>query len=198
MPTKQRTYRRNIQDKAKFLVDDMISIHNKVLPIRLDLRFPEAYVHDGRNAEAEQFAKRIAQHCRYHGIGFRYLLVREQNGSENPHYHGLMLVDGSKHQKPYAIQQLADRNWKSVLGTEVEGLVDYCQPKPGYPIPPLTVIRRPAATATGDDLRMRTAQFEQARDNALRNADYLAKETTKGGASKHDREMLASQVRKQR
>jgi len=198
MTTIDYTYRSRIQSRARELIDDMISCHNKVLPIRFDLRFPDGYWHNGGNEEIEQFNKRLAQHCRYHGLDIRYLTVREQNISANPHYHVLVLVDGNKHQHPGAIHQVANHIWKDVVDSKQDGLVNFCYHQAGHIIPALELIRRPSTNASGDTLVLQQTLFERAVSIALAHADYLAKEATKGNAPDGVREMLASQVRMRR
>lgn len=195
MTTPDYAYRFSIQSRVRELIDDMISCHNKVLPIRLDLHFPDGYWHNGGNDEIEQFNKRLAQHYRYHGLDIRYLAVREQNISSNPHYHVLVLVDGNKHQHPAAVHGVANHIWKGVVDSKQDGLVNFCYHQPNHPIPALEVIRRPSANASGDTLLLQQAQFDRAVSIALAHADYLAKEMTKGNAPDGVREMLASQVR---
>lgn len=198
MTTTEYTYRFGIQSRISGLLKNMIDLHNKVLPIRFDLHFPGGYQHNGGNDEIEQFNKRLTQHCRYYRLDIRYLTVREQNISSHPHYHVLILVDGNKHQHPGAIHQVANHIWKGVVGSEQDGLVNFCYHQADHTTPALELIRRPSACASGDTLLHQQALFERAVSIALAHADYLAKEATKGNAPDGTREMLASQVRTRR
>lgn len=195
MATTKGTYRTNIQGKIEELIDEVSERHNKVLPIRMDFHFPQGYRHDGGNAEIQNLHKRVAQHDRYHRTDSRYLTVREQNTSDFPHYHTLLLVDGNKRQNPRGIQENVASIWRDIVGSDQKGIVDFCKHQEGHPIPPLEMIRRPSSLATGEQLEKQTAAFEKARQVALDHAAYLAKKATKGNAPDGVREMLASQVR---
>lgn len=198
MATTKDTYRANIQGKIEELIDEANERHNKVLPIRMDFHFPQGYQHNGENEEIQKLHKRVSRRDRYRRTDSRYLTVREQNTSDCPHYHTLLLVDGNKHQNPRGIQEEVASIWLDIVGSDQKGIVNFCKHQEGYPIPPLEMIRRPSSRATGEQLEKQTAAFEKARQVALDHADYLAKETTKGNAPDGVREMLASQVRPKR
>ncbi len=189
-------YRDNILQRSNELINYMIFNHNKTLLIRIDLRLPSSYVHNGLNDEIEQFNKNMVRCFRYGNIDIKYIVVREQSSSNHPHYHVLIIVDGNKIQNPYAVLETATRIWNSIVGSDASGLVHLCQHQPGHPIPPLEMIRRPSSRATGERLEQQTAAFERAKQIAFDHASYLAKEFTKGNAPAGVREMLASQIRR--
>lgn len=189
-------YRDNILQVSQEQIDTMIERHNKVLPVRLDIRFPEEYVTDGSNKEIQSLLKNTQEHYRYHGIDSSYVVVREQDTSLNPHYHGLLLLDGNKCQSPEGVKQVVSKKWKSVVGSEKDGLVDYCRHQPYHPLPALEMIRRPSSVAVEEILERQEESFVKARQTALDHADYLAKERTKGNAPDGVRELLASRVSK--
>jgi hypothetical protein len=190
------SYRDNILERSRQLIDHMIVNHNKVLLTRIDLRFPTTYPHNGLNDEAERFNKNLKRTFDYNRIDIRYLLVREQSYSHHPHYHALIIVDGNKTQNPYTILEIATRTWNGIVGSDTPGLVHLCQHQERHPIPPMEMIRRPSSLATGAQLREQTIAFERARRIALDHTAYLAKEFTKGNAPDGVREMLASQIRR--
>lgn len=187
-------YRENIQICIHNLLQYMIATHNKVLPVRFDLRFPTGYSHDGHNHEVQYLARRVVQHYAYHGIECVYVIVREQNMSPVPHYHCLILLDGAQCQYPEAVKDLANHLWKDIVKSNLDGLVDYCRPHSGHPIPPLEMIRRPSSVATGEVLLQQQWDFDGTTRTVLAHGNYLAKEHTKGQAPKGVRELLASQI----
>ena len=190
------SYRDNILETSRQLIEHMIVNHHKVLTVRIDIRFPSSYPHNGMNDEIEQFNKNIARCFRYRNVDMRYIDVREQNYSYHPHYHALIIVDGNKIQNPYTILEVATRTWNGIVGSDTLGLVHLCTHQEGHPIPPMEMIRRPSSLATGAQLEQQTAAFERARRIALDHTAYLAKEFTKGNAPEGVREMLASQIRR--
>lgn len=209
---KHRTYRKSILDLTQKLVDGMIDKHSQVLPVRLDLRFPQDYQNDGSNAEIQRVLKQVSMHYRRQHTDLTYTVTREQDTSHNPHYHAWFLVDGNKHQCPHDVQQTVTEKWVGCVGGDPDGIVDYCRHKETHPLPAMEKIVRPSSKATGEELERQTEEFNRTRKLALDHASYLAKEKTKvrqkkTGKPKRSkapkptipdgvREVLASQVRK--
>lgn len=207
---KHRTYRKSILDLTQKLVDGMIDKHSQVLPVRLDLRFPQDYQNDGRNTEIQRALKQVSMHYRRQNTDIAYLVAREQDTSHNPHYHAWFLVDGNKHQCPHDIQKTVTEKWVGCVGGDPDGMVDYCKHKETHPLPPMEKIVRPSSKATGEELERQTEELNRTRKLALDHASYLAKEDTKCRSKDTDtsdrsskpkptipdgvREVLASQV----
>ena len=73
----------------------MTNEHCRVLFIRFDLRFPRDHVANGKNDEISRFFKKMKDNARTNECEFHYVWVREQKESANPHYHCLVLLNGS-------------------------------------------------------------------------------------------------------
>lgn len=98
--------RDDIMGRITGAVNHMTEHHNKVLAIRFDVRFPIGFPSQiGKNTLISRFIARLADCYAYRGIAFRYVWVREVVGSDHPHYHFFVLVDGAKIQSPYSVFQ---------------------------------------------------------------------------------------------
>jgi len=172
-------------------LDGMISRRNKVLVIRLDIRFPVGYVHDGGNMELSKFLRRLRENIEYSIGKLHYVWAREQVNSCVPHYHLILMLDGAKTQNPMGILHEADRIWSNTIRYTGTGLVHFCQQDQwsGH-----VMIRRPSSVAVGEDLLVQQRQFTDAYHTALAKGAYLAKTFGKGGTPAHVRECGCSQM----
>ena len=183
------------EDNFNQVFDHMTNSHRRVLPVRVDLRFPQGYGHDGGNREIQSFHKRMGQHCRNNATELRYHTVREQASSDTPHYHVMLFLDGDRVRSPLGVKKNCTRIWNDIVGYEGNGLVDYCVPKPEYPIEPLRMVHRPSSKAMGSKLDDQRTEFEAAKAIVGQHAAYLNKPETKGNAPHRIREVFTSQVR---
>ena len=184
-------YRQDILSQIIARLNGMISRHNKVLLIRFDIRFPNGYPHDGNNHEISCLLRRLRENLGYSGIDVQYAWVREQVSSLVPHYHVVVMIDGSKIQNPVGVLHEADRIWRHTVGYDVTGLVDFCCHDGGVGH---VMLRRPSSVATGEALEIRQHQFRDAYDNAVRRVMYLAKSYSKGNTPPRVREFGCSQM----
>ena len=113
-------------DNFEEILEYMIKRHSRVLPVRVDLRFPQGYHHDGKNTELQRFHRWIEQHYRDRNIECRHHSVREQNSSVNPHYHVMLLLDGNRVRSPVDVYETCNRIWKLIVNSDQDGLVHYC------------------------------------------------------------------------
>ncbi|WP_422652953.1 YagK/YfjJ domain-containing protein [Arenibaculum sp.] len=170
----------------------MLERHNKVLVIRFDVRFPSGYAHDGKNAELSIFIRRLGEILLYWGIDSQYVWVREQVSSGVPHYHFVLMVDGSKVQNPRGILNDAERIWSALTGVAPGGLIDHCRHVySGTQTPGHVMVRRPPKATTGDP-EAHWREYERSRSDALALGSYLAKPQGKGMAPPRVREFGAS------
>lgn len=185
------SYREDIFHHITNRLDWMISRHNKVLVIRFDVRYPDGYPHDGRNTQLSNFLRRLRENIEYSGCRVQYVWAREQVSSPVPHYHVMLIIDGSKVQNPMGILHEADRIWAYMLGHTGTGLVHFCQQdgSVGH-----VMIRRPSSVAEGNDLFVQQRQFGEAYNDAIGKGAYLAKTYSKGGAPSRVREYGCSQM----
>jgi len=164
----------------------MIEKHCRVLVVRFDLKFPKRIKHDGRNNQVEQFHKRLCQKFNYHGISIAYITAREQECSDNCHYHVTVLVDGNKVQSEYTIWSEAERLWVDILQDATLGLVQKCIPDPKG-----TPLVMPDRVGSNVETLIQT----QAYHTALRCIEYTLKTASKGNAGPGNREFFTSQLK---
>ena len=126
---------------------DMLRRHSKVLTLRFDLRtstdegctyldskkidrFIENIIVDlMRNSPFPEEGKKKAtsKNLSRHSVDPRIIIVMEENDSEKPHAHCIILVNGNAKKCPMDILNRVERQYKNVLKKEYkEGLVDYC------------------------------------------------------------------------
>lgn len=186
------SYRDDIFQSIVERLNRMISHHNKVLVIRFDIHFPVGDVCDGRNTKLSFFLRRLRENIEYSKGEVHYVWAREQAKSPVPHYHVILMLDGSMTQNPMGILHEADRIWSNTIGYSGTGLVHFCQQDGGVGH---VMIRRPSSLAVGEDLLTQQRQAADAYHTALAKGAYLAKTYSKGDAPSRVREYGCSQMR---
>lgn len=188
--------RMDIMDAIKNTCDRMTARFSRVLCIRMDVRFPTNYPHDGLNREIGDLTKRLRESLGFHGIEVQYVWARERKTSENPHYHLMVFVDGHEVRSPYRIFTAAERLWGNIVGINAEGLIDHCNHDyNGVAAHNGIMLLRPTNTASDQEFDEQSQAFNSARAYVLYRASYLAKTYTKGNASYRVREYGYSQLR---
>ena len=107
-------------------LDYALSKHSKVMVVRYDLAFPSDILYDGHGMFIRSFLNKLRQNLRRRDLDPIDLWVREQNSSINPHFHCVVLLNGNKVQRLYAVLPLIERLWASTIGDYRPGLVHYC------------------------------------------------------------------------
>ena len=170
-------YIREILSYIKERQDYMIKRHCKVLFIRMDVRFPKGYPDENRsNDDISKLMKSLKEFYEYHGVDMHYVWAREQDTSDLPHYHIILLVNGSVIQNPMGIFQKAEQIWNRITGVSYRGLIHFCDHDQENGS---VMIRRPTKVAGGEDLAYQQQIFSAAYAEALRRGSYLAKTHTK-------------------
>ncbi|WP_417794477.1 YagK/YfjJ domain-containing protein [Terasakiella pusilla] len=177
------------------LLANMVASNRRVQVIRVDLRFPKEFEHNGLNQEISQFHKNLCQRYRDQGINVGYHTVREQATSHNPHYHTMIFLNGDKVRSAYGVKKVCGEIWNKTVGFEGDGLVHHCAHKPEHSIPALEMINRPSRKATGEELKRQKENFDKSCEIAHKHAEYLNKSYSKGKAPHRVREVFTSQIR---
>ena len=168
----------------------------KLLVIRFDVRFPqEGYIHDGGNREISHLLKALKEGYAHQISDIRYLWAREQVSSDHPHYHVILLVNGSLMQNPYGLLHKANEIWNRILGGVFPGLIEFCDSRClGQRETGSIMIRRPSSVAEGETLVRQQQIYDEKLQEALGRASYLAKTFSKGNTPYRVREFGCSQI----
>jgi len=157
-----------IQNKLTVLQEHVCSKHSKVLSVRFDVRYPQDYPASGDNKDISKMISKMNQAYKRMGYDPDYMWVREKMRSDNPHYHCVLFLNGSKTRKFNHVFKTAESLWGSTIGADVAGCIDHCtgNDKNGL----LIVSKRDGSTDSHHD------NFDAVH---LQNS-YLAKENGKG------------------
>lgn len=154
----------------------MLLTYCRVLMVRLDVRFPQDFPHDGKNTHLSYLLNLLSRYYRHHGIGFHVVWAREQVTSGAPHYHVVFFIDGSKIQNGVYLQQYADKIWQRIVGIPRENLVELGKTETGNHSVMMT---RPPAALEGEDRRRADYEYWLTYSAAFQWACYLAKNRDK-------------------
>ena len=149
--------------------------HAHTFAVMFTITYPTAFSHNGNKA-IQVFMERFTKHLEWKGLDPFYLWVREQSTSHNPHYHCLVLLNGSKIQNRYGIMEEAKRLWGHIVACDPGGLVDYSW-EPWR-------IRRSAP------------DFTAVLADCIFAVSYLAKTNTKGSAPSRQRDFGNTNLRR--
>jgi hypothetical protein len=189
------TYIDEITNCIKQRIDLMLSNNCKVLFVRFDVRFPTGTIHLGMNEEISRLMKDLMSYY-YHveQVAAHYIWVREQCKSDAPHYHVIVLLNGSKFQQPTKVWAKAAEIWSRITNGPY-ALVQQCWAKPiGRDFTGGIKIRRPTRTAVGDDLIGQQQEYDRAYGAAIGWGAYLAKESSKDNTPPGVRRYGSSQL----
>ena len=183
-------YRPNIMQAIEQRMQSMLAHYCRVYLVRLDIRFPLGYVPMHANKDCSELIRQLMEYYAYHHIATQYVVVREQNLSENQHYHLAILFDGSKVENGWPVKMKADDIWQRIVGFDLENRVHLCRRFEGENG---IMIVRPKTNAVGLDLQNQLAAFNAAQHEAMTWLSYLAKTATKGLAPHKTKEFTSSQ-----
>ncbi len=182
-------YRVDILQAIELRVRSMIDHFCRVYLVRLDIRFPLGYVPMHANKECSELIRQLMEYYTYHHIATQYVVVREQNTSENQHYHLAILFDGSKVENGWAVKMKAADIWQRLVGPGSGPCIELCRRFEGENG---IMIVRPKTKAVGQDYQNQLAAFTVAYREAMTWLDYLAKTATKGLAPHKTKEFTCS------
>ena len=167
----------------------MVDHYCRTYLVRLDIRFPRGYFPMHANEECSELMRQLREHYTYHHTATQYVVVREQNISEKPHYHVDILFDGSKVDNGWAVREKAADIWQRIVGPGAGSCVELCRRFDGSNG---IKIAQPKTNAVGRDFQNQLAEFNAAQHEAMTWLNYLAKTSTKGLAPPKTREFTCS------
>lgn len=116
----------NIHKKVKEMVANYQSRHSKMLVVRADVRYPQNYGEVKDNKDISKTMTKFKQTLARKGLDPATIWVREQETSQHPHFHCLILADGQKTRSAGMIFDTLERHWQNTIGSDSRGLIDYC------------------------------------------------------------------------
>lgn len=162
--------RESITDGLSQLLTAYTRTFSKTMIVRFDVTYPKKFTAIEDNSDMSALMKQLVQYCSRKGVSPAYFWVREQSlGSDNQHYHCMLLLDGNKTHWYYPYTELAEKTWGRMLGVNPKGLIHYCDRAPDG-----------NKQANGIILRSDDPNYEDRIDTVVRQAMYLAKDHTKG------------------
>ena len=163
-------YRDSISQKISELLEEYTRTFSKTMVVRFDVTYPKTYIGVEGNSDMSALMKLLIQQCSRNGVSPAYFFVREQSlGSDNQHYHCMLLLDGNKTCRYYPYIELAEKIWGRILGVNPKGLIHFCDRDPDG-----------NRQANGIILRSDDLNYEDKIEAVVRQAMYLAKDHTKG------------------
>jgi hypothetical protein len=163
-------YKQKILKATEELIKDYTDKHSKALVTRFDLHYPQNYTDDTKSNKdiSTCMAKLIKKYKRY-GFDPSFIWAREQRKDEHPHFHSLLLLNGSKTKNPYHVFKNAEKLWSSTIGANANGLVHYCMRG-----------RNGQKHENGIMLDRSKSNYDKRVHEAMRQASYIAKDRNKG------------------
>jgi len=197
VPAYHQDMRQDIMSRISERLRLATAKHNKVLFTRMDVRFPNDFGEAMNNHLISELLRLLKEYYTYHGIDFHYVWVREQADAHHPHYHMVLLLDGTRLQSPYGIFDRARHIWAKLLGlVNAEGLIDHCMHEfDGMPAKNGFLIRRPSSVASAQEQFHQQEEFNNDVQYALYRSAYLAKTYSKGFQPGHAKEFSCSQIK---
>ena len=163
-------YRDSISQKISELLEEYTKTFSKTMVVRFDVTYTKNFMAVEDNSDMSTLMKLLIQQCSRNGVSPAHFWVREQSlGSDNQHYHCMLLLDGNKTCRYYPYIEAAEEMWGRILNVDPHGLIHYCDRGPdGH------------RQANGIILRSDDPNYEDKIDAVVRQAMYLAKDHTKG------------------
>jgi hypothetical protein len=173
----------------------MTERYSRVMFVRLDIRFPRGYQPQGGNEEVSHLFKMMKENARARKITFHFVWVREQGGSDNPHYHAIVLLDASRASNYIEFLTEVTRVWGHVLGCHAVGLIDRCDVDSfGNYTGNGVILQRPVRRAVGEERSTQEQEFWVRLNWCYEWASYLAKVNQKEDTPYRVRRFGASKI----
>ena len=163
-------YRGAVSQKLFSLLEEYTNAFSKTMIVRFDTTYPKNFMAVEDNSDMSTLMKLLIQQCLRNGVSPAYFFVREQSrGSDNQHYHCMLLLDGNKTCRYYPYLEAAEEIWRRMLNVDKKGLIHYCDKDSDG-----------NRQANGIILRSDDPNYEDKIEAVVRQAMYLAKDHTKG------------------
>jgi len=120
------TYKQEILNPLKGLLNYYVEKHSKTMVVRFDLHFPATYPVVTDNSHISETIAYIVKKYKRRGFDPMYFWCMEQYNSIHPHYHVVVFLDGQKIRSYDHVFYTAKKAWSRALGVDVHGDVQGC------------------------------------------------------------------------
>jgi hypothetical protein len=183
-------YRSDIMEAIVARLNAMVHHFARVFVVRLDITFPTTYRSTGTSEEISKLMKRLVEIYTANPsdpskrVMMHYVVVREKNEStdpnyqsNNPHYHLVLMFDGSKVDNGWSVLSHAETIWMRIVGEAAKGCIHLCDSQCSRQDG--IKIQKPRQESVGCVLEAEQADFNLAYSSVVRWLRYLAKTDTK-------------------
>lgn len=118
--------KQHIQNRLTELQEHVCAKHGKVLSVRFDVHYPQAYEAPGDNKHISRMIAKLVQHYDRQGLDPHYAWAREQESSSHPHYHCILFLNGNKVRSFSHVFSNAKKYWGSTIRADVGGCIHHC------------------------------------------------------------------------
>jgi hypothetical protein len=162
----------------------------RVFVVRLDITFPTTYRSTGTSEEISKLMKRLVEIYTANPsdlskrVMMHYVVVREKNEStdhhyqsNNPHYHLVLMFDGSKEDNGWTVLSHAENILTRIVGEAVKGCIQLCDSQ--FSRHDGIKIQKPKKESRDGVMEAEQADFNLAYSSVVKWLMYLAKTDTK-------------------
>ena len=178
-----REYRCDIMTAIVDRLNAMVHHFARVFVVRLDITFPTTYRSTGTSEEISKIMKRLVEIYTANPsdpskrVMMHYVVAREQEESNNPHYHLVLMFDGSKEDNGWTVLLHAEAILTRIVGESAKGCIHLCDSQ--FSRQDGIKIQNPRRESIGCVLEAEQADFNLAYSSVVKWLMYLAKTDTK-------------------
>jgi hypothetical protein len=176
-------YRCDIMTAIVDRLNAMVQHFARVFVVRLDITFPAAYRSTRTSEEISKIMKRLVEIYTANPsdpskrVMMHYVVAREQEESNNPHYHLVLMFDGSKEDNGWTVLLHAEAILTRIVGESAKGCIHLCDSQ--FSRQDGIKIQNPRRESIGCVLEAEQADFNLAYSSVVKWLMYLAKTDTK-------------------
>lgn len=103
-----------IYDRLFFMIEN----YSRVMILRYDLRFPSMFRYENGDSSLKRFINSFIIFLKRKGVDYHYVWVKEQNNSDNVHYHCVFIVDAERFTSSFRYNEKVKELWSSACSDE--------------------------------------------------------------------------------
>lgn len=175
-------------DRNQELLEHTTARHNKVLAVRIDLKYPADYHQTSGNGHLSYALRTCTRELSRQGLDPQYVARREQKESEHPHFHIGLLLNGSVKKDYRTVVACMAEHWGNAIGISKEEAEDMVWPR----VNDQTAIHH----ENGIMIRRGESDFAQQYDAVHQQFSYMAKRTPEDTTPSNIKKVFYSQYKR--